>query len=52
MKEVGIDLKGLSFRRCAAHALVTSIDGQENIRVITLGFLLNTVSTSILQTSL
>lgn len=52
MKDVGIDLKGLSFQGCTALALVTSIGGQENIRVITLGFLLNTISTSILQTSL
>lgn len=52
MKDIGIDLKGLSFQRCTAFALVTSICGQENTRVITLGFLRNTVSTSILQTSL
>lgn len=38
MKDIGIDLKGLSFHRCTALALVTSIGGQENIRVITLDF--------------
>lgn len=50
-KDMNADFQGLSFQRYTGYAFGTSIDGQENIRVTALGFLLNTVSTSILKTS-
>lgn len=52
LKDMGIDLKGLSFQRCIAQALGTLIGGRENIHVIALGFWLNKISTSILKKNL